>query len=129
MKTSVGGTFSLLMVLYFLIIGTANAQRLNDYEFKGSCDPLENAIRTKVQFNGYTNYWHNDYKEWIRYGNLFKMSIPNVGNNIAQSKIDIAEDLQVPGLSVQEGFLNGLFSGEYRLSLIHISEPTRLGMI
>ncbi len=115
MKTSIWSTISLLMVFYFLITGSANAQQLNDYSFKGSSGPLENAIRTDVQFNGYTNYWHNDYKEWIRYGNLFKMSIPNVGNNIAQSKIDIAEDLQVPGLSVQEGFLSGLFSGEYKI--------------
>lgn len=114
MKTSTWGSISLLIVFYSLIAGSANAQQLNDYEFKGSSGPLENAIRTNVQFNGYTNYWHNDYKEWIRYGNLFKMSIPNVANNIAQSKIDIAEDMQVPGLSVQEGFLGGLFSGPYK---------------
>ena len=51
MKTSTWGKISLLMVFYFLITGSANAQRLNDYAFKGTFDPLENAIRTNVQFN------------------------------------------------------------------------------
>ncbi len=114
MKTTTWGSISLLIVFYFLIAGSVNAQRLNDYAFKGSFDPIGNAVRTNAQFNGYTNYWHNDYKEWIRYGNLFKMSIPNVGNNIAQSKIDIADDMQIPGLSVQEGFLSGLLSEDYK---------------
>ena len=63
MKTSTWSTISLLMVFYVLITGAANAQQLNDYSFKGSSGPLENAIRTNVQFNGYTNYWHNDYKK------------------------------------------------------------------
>ncbi len=104
------GIFLFLMLIFWLAIGTANAQKLNDYSFNGAFQPNSNEVSNQVQFNGYTNYWHNDYKELIRYGNLFKMAVPNVGNTIAQSKIDIAEDMQIPGLSVQEGFVSGLFS-------------------
>lgn len=114
MKASHWGTVSFFVVFHFLIASSSIAQRISDYAFKGTFDPLRNAILTNVQFNGYTNYWHNDYREWIRYGNLFKMSIPNVENNIAQSKVDIAEELQLPGLLVQEGFLKGLLFAEYK---------------
>jgi len=114
MKISHWSILSLFVVFHFLFAGSVSAQRFSDYSFNCTFNPLRNAILTSVQFNGYTNYWHNDYREWIRYGNLFKMSIPNVKNNIAQSKVDIAEELQVPGLLVQEGFINGLLSAEYK---------------
>ena len=114
MKTFIGKPIAFLIIIYFLIAGSVNGQRLNDFAFKGAFDPLKNALLSEVQFNGYTNYWHNDYKEWIRYGNLYKMSISNVQKTIAQSKIDIAEDMQLPGLNIQEGFVNGLFSEGYK---------------
>ncbi len=101
---------TLFISIFFVIAIHSTAQKLNDFTFKGLSNPQENIIRDEVQFNGYTNHWHNDYKEWFRYGNLFKMSILDVERTIAQSKIDIAEDLQVPGLAVQEGFINGLLS-------------------
>jgi hypothetical protein len=114
MKIFTGGSFVLLFIICLLTSGSVNAQQLNNFTFKGSFDPLGNSVKSEVRFNGYTSYWHNDYREWIRYGNLFKMSIPNVRNTLAQSKIDIAEDLQIPGLFVQEGFVNGLLSESYK---------------
>ena len=114
MKKFPSSSFSLLALIFFLVAGTANGQHLNDYSFKGAFNPLANSVRNEVQFNGYTNYWHNDYREWVRYGNLFKMALPNVPNTIAQSKIDIAEDMQIPGLSVQEGFVSALFESNYK---------------
>ena len=30
---------------------------------------------------------------------------------IAQSKVDIADDMKIPGLSLQEGFINELLKG------------------
>lgn len=110
MKTFTAGTIGIIFIICLLRTGTVYAQQLNDFAYKGSFDPLANVVSNKVQFNGYTNYWHNDYKEWVRYGNLFKMSVPNVEKSIAQSKIDLAEDLQIPGLSIQEGFVSGLLS-------------------
>lgn len=133
MKTFLRKSITFLIIIYFLIAGSVNAQQLNDFAFKGAFDPLKNALRTEVQFNGYTNHWHNDYKELIRYGNLFKMSILNVKKTIAQSKIDIAEDMQVPGLFVQEGFVSGLFAETYKTlenpSLTDLEKAISLGNI
>ena len=68
-------------------------------------------IKTPGQFNGYTNYWHNVFWEWQQYGNLFQLSVPDVARTIAQSKVDTAEELGIPGLIMQEGFLAALLAG------------------
>jgi hypothetical protein len=68
-------------------------------------------IRTPGQFNGYTNYWHSIYWEWQQYGNLFQLSAPDAARTIAQNKVDLAEELGIPGLLMQEGFLAALLAG------------------
>ena len=60
--------------------------------------PDQNAVKTSFQFNGYTNYWHDISRNWVRYGNLFKIAAPDVDYTIAQSKRDIADDMNIPGL-------------------------------
>jgi hypothetical protein len=85
------------------------------FHVKGQEQPFENAVRNEFQFNGYTNYWHDTYSDWYRYGNLYKMAIPDVEKTILQSKVDVAEDMGIPGLIMQEGFLSGLLSGPYDL--------------
>ena len=99
---------SFLVFMSFIMSGQIlNAQRLADFKFNGPVDVTANQIRNNFQFNGYTNHWWNDYKKLTRYGNLFKISVPDVDKTIMQNKVDIAEDLQVPGLFMQEGFLAG----------------------
>ncbi len=71
------------------------------------------AITTNRQFNGYTNYWHDTYTQWHRYGNLFKISAPDIKQSILQSKINVAEELGMSGLIMQEGFINGLITEDY----------------
>ena len=93
-----------------MISGSAYGQNLDSYKYNGSFNPDENAVVTNFQFNGYTNYWHDIYHDWIRYGNLFKIAAPRVDYTIAQSKVDIAEDMKIPGLSLQEGFLSSILS-------------------
>ena len=95
--------FAILTCL--LLFNNAEAQRLDEYIYKGSLDIMNNSVQNDVQFNGYTNHWWNEYKKWFRYGNLYKISIPDVEKKIAQTKIDLAEDMKVPGLWMQEGFL------------------------
>jgi len=68
-------------------------------------------IKTPGQFNGYTNHWHNVFWEWQQYGNLFQLSVPDVARTIAQSKVDTAEELGIPGLVMQEGYLAALLAG------------------
>jgi hypothetical protein len=106
-------------IMLFLIFSTScfvNGQKIEDYTYdKGQLTPANNVIRSEFQFNGYTNYWHNTYHEWYRYGNLFKMALPQVEKAILQSKVDIAEDMGIPGLIMEEGFMNALLSGSYEI--------------
>ncbi len=103
-----------------LISGTAYGQNMDGYKYNGSFNPDENAVVANFQFNGYTNYWHDIYRDWIRYGNLFKIAAPHLDYTIAQSKVDIADDMKIPGLSLQEGFLSTLLNGQYIL----LDQPT-----
>jgi hypothetical protein len=95
-------------------VASIHGQSLAGFQYNGSFHPQENTIRNNVQFNGYTTHWHDDYRQWYRYGNLFKMSAPDPEKTIMQSKRDVAEDMQVPGLQMQEGFMNGLISESYK---------------
>jgi len=111
----------LLLLLGFASL-LANAQELKEFTFQNlEEDPMNHAVRNEFQFNGFTNYWHNIYEDWYSYGNLFKMSIPNAEKNILQSKVDVAEDMGLPGLLMQEGFLSNLISGPYEV----LEQPDR----
>jgi hypothetical protein len=103
-----------LLAMMTLLANYLDAQSLSGYAYKGAFDAA-NAIVNNTQFNGYTNHWQDKYKQWIRYGNLYKISMPNLAPSIAQSKIDIAEDMKLPGLQLQEGFVSGLLSAPYNV--------------
>ncbi|HEY4156405.1 MAG TPA: hypothetical protein VGM24_13280, partial [Puia sp.] len=113
MRKRLFAAVKLFLFCSFLNAGYTSAQPLSGFNYNGSFHPLENSIRNKVQFNGYTTYWHDDYRQWYRYGNLFKMTAPDPSLTIMQSKRDIAEELGLPGLQMQEGFLEGLLSEEF----------------
>ena len=128
MKTLFKNHCFLTALMLTLLSLSGYAQNLDDYKYNGSFSPDKNKVTTNFQFNGYTNYWHDIYRENIRYGNLFKMVMPNVDYTIAQNKLDIADDLKIPGLSVEEGFMNSLLNVQYVLldqpSLQKIGETT-----
>ncbi len=108
----------IIAILGFFITPSfiVKSQHLEGWEHTDKNDKtIENAVSSEYQFNGYTNYWHDTYSTWYRYGNLYKMAVPNVEKSIMQSKVDIAEDMGVPGLLMQEGFINHLFSKQYSL--------------
>lgn len=114
MRKSLLTKFVLSIFCCFFFVACIHAQSLAGFQYKGSFQPQENTIHNNVQFNGYTTYWHDDYRQWYRYGNLFKMSAPDPMLTIMQSKMDVAEEMQVPGLQMQEGFMNGLISESYK---------------
>jgi len=94
----------------------AYSQSLDDFNYTGvGPTSTDHVIKSEVQFNGYTRYWHNTYHEWYRYGNLFKMALPQLEKTILQTKVDMAEDMGIPGLLMQEGFMNALLSGSYEI--------------
>ena len=107
----------LFVIMFFIQV---NGQSLDQFNSVKSSLTGESTIKNSFQFNGYTNHWHNDYKQWHRYGNLFKIAVPDLQPTILQSKIDIAEDLGLPGLLMQEGFISKLISESYKT----IKNPT-----
>jgi len=104
-----------LTFLFLLITFSLQSQQLMDFSSAGVKDPLTTTVDHNKQFNGYTNYWHNTYTSWYRYGNLFKVAVPELKKTILQSKLDVAEEMGFPGLIMQEGFIAELFSSEYQI--------------
>ena len=71
------------------------------------------AIADEFAFNGYTNHWQNIYRQHYRYGNLYRINIPDLDKTIAQSRRDLADKLGIPGLEMQEGFFFRLAGAPY----------------
>ena len=99
--------FAILIILFNLLIISTFSQKVNSF------DPKANKVITDFRFNGYTKYWHDIFNNNIHYGNLFKLTLPDADYTIAQSKLDIADDMNIPGLSLQEGFITNLLKSEY----------------
>lgn len=99
------------MISYFPSFG----QNMSNYKAENNRQVGKQSITNNINFNGYTNYWQDNYIQWHRYGNLFKIAIPDILPTILQSKIDVAEDLGLPGLLMQEGFLSQLFKSKYKV--------------
>jgi hypothetical protein len=108
----IAAIFIILLSVFWLSF-YSKAQNLGAWRFSSDFDPARNAVVTLDQFNGYLNYWTNDYWKWVRYGNLFQLSMPNPEYSIAQNKLDMAEELGMPGFWMEEGFLNGLLQEPY----------------
>jgi hypothetical protein len=112
--------------LLLLTIGVSNihinAQELEEFRYHGDdLAPMNKAVRNDFQFNGFTNYWHDIYTHWYSYGNLYKMAVPDVEKHILQSKVDLAEDMGIPGLQMQEGFIADLVLNPYNV----LEQPDR----
>lgn len=81
--------------------------------FKGASGCEAEAIANEFTFNGYTNHWQNVYRQHYRYGNLYRINIPDLERTIEQSRRDLADRLGIPGLNMQEGFLFALSAAPY----------------
>ena len=112
--------FILFILTFSLFQTTCDAQSIESYKQISADKTLENAVKNENNYNGYTNYWHDSYNNLYRYGNLFKMAVPNVEKTILQSKVDIAEDMGISGLAMQEGFVYNLISSKY----VSLTEPS-----
>ncbi len=111
--------FATTFIVFFATFNCVRAQQLDDFKYTGSSDSFQKpTVEDDHQVNNYTTHWLNDYQKWYRYGDLFKMSVPDVRKTLLQSKIDIAADMGIPGLFLETGFVNGLLNASY------ISLPT-----
>ena len=93
-------------------MGCTSKTSLDNFQIKDENNGKK-AIVNPFAFNGYTNYWQDSYRQEYRYGNLFRINIPDIEKTIIQSKLDIAENLGMTGLEMQEGFFNGLLNTSY----------------
>jgi hypothetical protein len=105
---------TLILIFFSGRLSGQTHDRLEDFKNVSKIDPSTRAIRTPGQFNGYTNYWHSIFWTWHQYGNLYQLSIPDASKSILQNKVDVAEELGLPGLWMEEGFLDGLLSTPYQ---------------
>ena len=62
-------TVATILTLY---AGMAHSQNLKDFEHHDILQPLEHTVQSQIQFNGYTNYWHDTYRNWYRLGICLK---------------------------------------------------------
>jgi len=109
-----------MAAIVILSVSPVFAQKLADFKIQQPEKVGKSEIVNQSQFNGYTNHWQNSYTQIYRSGNLFKMAIPDVQSTILQSKINISEDLGMPGLLVQEGFVSKLLSSKF----LKLQNPT-----
>lgn len=112
-------SLGLIPLIVIFSISSSSGQSLSDFGVN-SANKTTNTVKNNNHFNGYTNHWQNNYTQWHRYGNLFKTAISDIQPTVLQSKIDVADDLQIPGLFLQEGFISALFANPYSL----INNPT-----
>ena len=102
----------LIFSVICLVAGCSSKTSLDSFQIKGDTFD-KNAIANPFTFNGYTNYWQDVYRQQYRYGNLFRINMPDLEKTIAQSKIDIVEAMGITGLQMQEGFFYGLATSSY----------------
>lgn len=104
----------LILVPALLLMAGCKGGGLNGFK-AAEPDPTP-AVENDFSFNGYTNHWQNYYRRSYKYGNLYRLNVPDVGKALAQSKLDLAQALGLPGLRMQEGFFNGLATSDFVFS-------------
>ena len=103
------------IILFLFIISWGCSQNIDNFNVDTSNGIIGNVTQSFFQFNGYTNHWQNVYNQQYRYGNLYRINMPDLERSILQSKINIAEALGIMGLQMQEGFFNGLMTSTYTI--------------
>ena len=74
---------------------------------------VESYSRCDLAWSGYTNWWNSDYSQQWRCGSLSKVRVPDAAKILEQRRIDMATELGIPFLQMQEGFLLGLLGEKY----------------
>lgn len=81
--------------------------------FKQTQPAQASPARSQYAWSGYTNWWNSIYSKQYRYGNLYKVNVPDAEKIFAQSKRDLALDMGLGGLQMQEGFVGELLKGPF----------------
>ncbi|MBX3255316.1 MAG: hypothetical protein KF862_14340 [Chitinophagaceae bacterium] len=106
--------FSFSILLFCFITSCSTKSSLNDFLYKEGAGAV-GVVSHYFRFNGFTEYWQDVNEQRIRYGNLFRMNIPDQQAAVLQAKVNLAEALDMPGFRMQEGFLNELLAQPYTM--------------
>ncbi len=87
------------------LLGSKTGQTLDQFVRLSGTSPIPSSVILPGRFSGYTNHWQTMAWSWHQHGNLFLIGQPDVPAAIAQNKADIAEEMGLPGLIMDEGFL------------------------
>jgi hypothetical protein len=87
------------------LLGSGTGQDLDKFVRVTGASSVPAPVAYPGRFSGYTNFWQTSAWSWRQHGNLFLIGQPDVAAAIAQNKADIAEELGLPGLVMDEGFL------------------------
>ncbi|MEN8228241.1 MAG: hypothetical protein ABFS38_08815 [Bacteroidota bacterium] len=105
----------LLFGIIILSCFSSSAQNLNQFKYCDKNEVKDKVVKESRNFNGYTGDWTDEYEDMYRYGGLFKKVVPDVMKMVLQNKVDIAEELGMKGLAMQEGFLTELLASNYAI--------------
>lgn len=100
-----------LIVLALLLHSCTSNQSVGGFKL---VHPDSSPVTGTETYNGYTNHWQNNFRSYFRFGNLFKFNIPDVNAASRAVMIDLATDLGLSGLQMQEGFVAGLLASDCR---------------
>jgi hypothetical protein len=107
-------TCRLVFAITLLSVSAVFAQKITDFKIQQTSNTNKQELLISFSLMATPTTGKIVILEIYRYGNLFKMPIPNVQSTILQSKINIADDLGIPGLLVQEGFVSKLLSTKFQ---------------
>lgn len=102
-------SFYSLIAVTLLAVSCANDNSFSGFKLSDSDSAIVSAVDA---FNGYTNHWQNEYWKDYRFGGIFKYSTPDLDKAYRWRLIELASDLGMPGLQMQEGFINGILSSD-----------------
>jgi len=107
-RSRMARTAGILLLMAFMAPRSVQAggeDRLARFVRASGPSPAVAPVVWEGRFSGYTNYWQSSAWQWIQHGNLFLIGQPDIGQAISQNKADIGEELGLPGLVLDEGFL------------------------
>ena len=112
-------SFKMKKYLFCIVALAALALSCSDSDYVNSFKTVSgdgfNPARGEFAWSGYTNWWNSDYKKMYRLGSLNKICVPDAVKVLEQRRIDLATDLGLPFLQMQEGFLAGLLAEPYEV--------------
>lgn len=114
----------ILALAFLMIIAAGCGDGCYIGSFNTAADSDRQPAQSGIEWSGYTNWWNSIYLQQYRSGSLSKVCVPDAAKILEQLRRNLAEELGIPGLQMQAGFLEGLFCGDYAI----LMNPSQSGL-